>query len=121
MNEIATSAIGAVIGGLIGGGAIVGLFWNALENRLRRTFSTTKDVDALGSRVNGLETVAIQARDAADEAQDGVRELRQEQRHHHERTTERLEAVAKQLDEASRRLEKVTMAVVRLEARQSSN
>lgn len=113
MNEL----LYIVLGGLIGGGAIGGILWHALQNRLRdqfverdelfdaagdRKFAKLKDVNDMGSRVNGLETVAIQARDRADEAADGVAVLDERQRQHWERVTEQivrpLERVAERME-----------------------
>jgi hypothetical protein len=64
----------AVIGGLIGGGSLATIFYIALRSKLvddmRSTFALRTDVDGVGSRVNALETVAIMAKDTADQNSD---------------------------------------------------
>src|SRR5690606_24311196 len=89
-ESILIALIGSVFGGLVGGGVIYRVIIAALENRLRDTFATKSDVNALGTRVNAFESVVLQNREAADKANDRVTLLEQRQAMHFERITERI-------------------------------
>lgn len=68
--------LSAALGGLVAGGAIAGLFYRALKDRLivdlKEVFARRSDLDGVGSRVNALESVAIMAKDTADAATDRI-------------------------------------------------
>lgn len=104
MDELPKVILTAIVGGIFGGGAVVKLAIGALKNDLRTTFATKDDVNGVGSRVNGLETVAIQARDRADDASDRISVLE-------ERDSQRWERVQEQV---IRPLERLTESLEKL-------
>lgn len=70
MNEIATTLLSAAIGGLIGGGALAGLVWQAMENRLRGTFATReglqgRDGERLWASRADVQAIGDMVRDRA--------------------------------------------------------
>lgn len=87
--------VAAIIGGLISGGGIAALGYRGLLQKitvdLGPTFATVaraegieKDVNNVGTRVNALETVAIMAKDTADQNSDRI--IRLEEATNAERT-----------------------------------
>lgn len=101
MDETLKIALGALAGGLISGGAIIKLGFGALVNSLRAEFATQHDLDGVGSRVNALETVAIAAKDTADNATDRVALMEERARNQWERTMETLDRVSKTMEKVS--------------------
>ena len=107
-----------------GSGFVVTVLLLALVERLRRTFAARQDLDGVGTRVNALQALYLQTREAADEARERSavaerEQLRQWERvadqviRPLERVTEKLEAVseiqaaqAATLEQLGRRLDR---------------
>lgn len=70
------------------GGAAASVLVLALVERLRRTFATRQDLDALGERLRALEGACREAREAAAEVCDRLEETQREHRLHGERLVE---------------------------------
>lgn len=114
MNDTAKLLASAVLGGLLGGGVLYRLVLGALENRLRTTFATRRELNAVGDRVNALETVVVQARDQADHANERVTLMEERAHQQWKQITERLsEVVVRPLERLTERLEKIGEEQVR--------
>lgn len=70
------------------GGVAASVLLLALVERLRRTFATRQDLDALGERLRALEGACREAREAAEEVCDRLGETQREHRLHGERLVE---------------------------------
>ena len=96
----------AIAGGLIGGGAIAGVFYRALKDRLRedlaKTFASIGDLNGVGSRLNALETVTIMARDNADANSDLIIRLDEGVQADRRMLTETLTRINLKLDQMDR-------------------
>lgn len=90
---------------LAGSGFAITVLLLALVERLRRTFATRQDLNGLGDRVNALQSLYMQAREAADEARDRVSIVETEQKHQWERVAEQ---VIKPLERITDKLETVS-------------
>ncbi|HEX2093310.1 MAG TPA: hypothetical protein VHG28_12960 [Longimicrobiaceae bacterium] len=90
---------------LAGSGFVASVLLLALVERLRRTFVTRQELNGLGDRLNALQTLYIQARDAADEARDRVTVVETEQKHQWERVAEQ---VIRPLERINEKLESVS-------------
>src|SRR5688572_17596906 len=105
-DAFAERIIIAIAGGLIGGGAIAGVFYRALKDRLRddlsKTFASIHDVNGVGSRLNALETVTIMARDNADQNSDSLIRLDEGMQADRRMLTETLTRINVKLDEMDR-------------------
>lgn len=88
-----------------GGGFVVGVLFLALVERLRRTFATRQELNGLGERLNGLQTLYVQLRDAMDEGRDQVMEARAEQRHQAERMGRLAEQIGRPFERLTEKLE----------------
>lgn len=80
--EATAATVGAwLLSSLLGGGVVATVGYLALKEKLTRDLATdfakNADLNNLGSRVNGLETVAVMARDAADGNTDRLTRLEQ--------------------------------------------
>jgi hypothetical protein len=89
-----------------GGGFVVSVLFLALVERLRRTFATRQQVNGLGDKYNALQSLYLQARDAADEARDRSIAVEREQKHQ----WERIEQGIRPLDRLTDKLETVAEA-----------
>ena len=73
--------IAALVGGLVGGGAISAVGYRALKDRLvsdlKEIFARRDELDNVGSRVNGLVTVATMAKDVGDANSDAIIRLQE--------------------------------------------
>lgn len=118
MNEALSLVLSAVLGSVLGGGALYKIVLSALTNHMRQEFATAKDVDRVGDRVNALETVAMSAKETADHANDRAGLLEQNQHTQWERITEQ---VIKPLERITERLEKLTERQIRIEAKQDKH
>jgi hypothetical protein len=87
-----------------GGGFVVSVLFLALVERLRRTFATRLEVNGLGEKFNALQSLYLQAREAADEARDRAMGVEREQKHQWERIAE---LVIRPLDRITDKLETV--------------
>jgi hypothetical protein len=79
MDELVGPLVAAILGGLIGGGAIAGLFYRALKDRLREdlteAFATREEMNGLGGRVTGATSLATMAKSTADANSDRLTRL----------------------------------------------
>jgi biopolymer transport protein ExbB/TolQ len=90
---------------VLGTGATVLLL--ALVERLRRTFATREELNGVGDRVNALQTLYLQVREAADDARQRIAAAEAEQRHQWERIAEQ---VIRPLERITDKLEGVAEA-----------
>ena len=90
---------------LAGSGFVATVLLLALVERLRRTFATRHDLNGLGDRLNALQTLYIQVREAADDARDQASACRAEQKHQWERVADQ---VIKPLERITEKLENVS-------------
>lgn len=79
MEQLVGPLVAAILGGLIGGGAIAGLFYRALKDRLREdlaeAFAGRSEVANMDERITAFTTAAIMARDTADKNSDRITRL----------------------------------------------
>lgn len=90
---------------LAGSGFVATVLLLALVERLRRTFATRQELNGFGDRLNALQSLYIQVREAADEARDQANACRAEQRHQWERVADQ---VIKPLERITEKLEGVS-------------
>jgi hypothetical protein len=90
---------------LAGSGFVASVLLLALVERLRRTFATRQDLNGLGDRLNALQSLYLQVREAADEARDRTVSVQAEQKYQWERITEQ---VIKPLERITEKLESVS-------------
>lgn len=104
MDSVVGIALATIAGGVIGGGAISAWWLKGLKEHLRTTFATLTDLNNMGSRVNGIESVAIGARESGDDAQAHIQRLELVQSQQWERIAEH---VIKPLEQISLRMEQL--------------
>jgi hypothetical protein len=92
---------------ITGSGFVVTVLFLALVERLRRTFASQSDLNGLGERVNGLQTLFVQLREGLDENRERVVAVETEQKHQWERVAEQ---VIRPLERITEKLENVTEA-----------
>lgn len=90
---------------IAGGGFVASVLLLALVERLRRTFATRHDLNGLGDRMNALQNLYLQVREAADEARDRALAAQSEQKHQWERVAEQ---VIRPLERITEKLETVS-------------
>jgi len=90
---------------LAGSGFALGVLLLALVERLRRTFATRQELNGVGDRLNALQSLYLQVREAADEARERVGATEAEQKHQWERIAEQvirpLERITEKLEATS--------------------
>ncbi len=89
---------------IAGSGFVASLLFLALVEKLRRTFATRAELDGMGSRLTGLQSLYLQAREAADEARERSVAVEREQKHQWERIAEQ---VIRPLEKITDKLEAV--------------
>src|SRR5688572_6988561 len=94
--------LSAVVGAVLGGGSITALIVLAFREKLRATFATIVDLNALGRKVDTLEGAFHATAAIANTTTGEVRELRQEQRHQWERLIKPVEELAGEMKEMRR-------------------
>lgn len=118
MSELATVLLSAAVGGLVGGGALMGLIWHALENRLRGTFvlrdesraATERVHDRLDRKRKEIERavgMVVSMDDRIGVVEGKVERMDERQSQHWERISEQLTRTAAMNDSTSRRLEQM--------------
>jgi len=90
---------------IAGSGFVVTVLLLALVERLRRVFATRQELNGVGDRLNALQSLYLQVREAADEARDRAGTTRTEQKHQWERVAEQ---VIKPLERITEKLESVS-------------
>ncbi|HEV2147526.1 MAG TPA: hypothetical protein VGR37_09015 [Longimicrobiaceae bacterium] len=90
---------------IAGSGLMVSVLLLALVERLRRTFATRQDLDGFGDRLNALQSLYLQVREAADEARDRSVNVQAEQKYQWERIAEQ---VIRPLERITDKLESVS-------------
>lgn len=90
--------------GLLGSGAVATVLLLALVERLRRTFATRADLNGVGERMNALQAVQAQLREAVDETRERLAAVEAEQKHQWERVAEQ---VIRPLERITEKLESV--------------
>lgn len=90
---------------LAGGGLGASILLLALVERLRRTFATRQELNGLGDRLNALQTLFVQTREAADGVRDRISGVETEQKHQWERVAEQ---VIRPLERITEKLESVS-------------
>ena len=92
----------ALFGGLLGGGAISAVAYRALKDRLisdlEKHFPSRSELDGLGSRLNGLVTVATMAKDTADSNSDSIIRLQEGEKYRWEPMVRALEKMEQRLN-----------------------
>lgn len=88
-----------------GSGFVAATLFLALVEKLRRTFATRQDLNGLGDRVNALQSLYIQVREAVDEARELAGAAQAEQKHQWERVAEQ---VIRPLERITEKLETVS-------------
>lgn len=73
-----------------GSGFVVTVLLLALVEHLRRTFVTRQELNGLGDRLNALQSLYLQVREAADEARERAAATQAEQKHQWERIAEQV-------------------------------
>ncbi len=143
MSEFTTIVVAALVGGLVGGGALIGLFWNAAENRLRKTFASRESVclpdgtyrfltrdDAIGmsqrldARDADLERkternagLFIQIDDRTGDLEEKVARIEERTTQQWERISEQMAATAANTREATKELKHIAGTVQELALR----
>lgn len=123
-EQIISAFVSAILGGLIGGGAIAGLFYRALKDRLRedlaRDFASRDDVNGLGGRVTGAISMATMAKTTADANSDRLTRLEEAanvERQALSRTLSRIDKTLEDLDGRQRQAQsEITRTVTLLDA-----
>jgi acyl-CoA reductase-like NAD-dependent aldehyde dehydrogenase len=90
---------------IAGSGFVATVLLLALVERLRRTFATRQELNGLGDRMNALQSLYLQVREAADEARDRAVSAQAEQKHQWERVAEQ---VIRPLERITEKLESVS-------------
>lgn len=90
---------------LVGSGFVVSMLFLALVERLRRTFATQTDLNGLGDRVNALQNLFAQLREATDDLRARLASVETEQKYQWERVAEQ---VIKPLERITEKLEVVS-------------
>lgn len=125
MNDAAAILASAFAGGLVGGGAIIGLLWNAAENRLRKTFATRDDVNGIGRKVGEQQRELSSMDDRFDAMRDRLTLVEERQTQQWERISEQMAHTAESTREATRELREVARTVqdlaLRMERMQREN
>lgn len=108
---VGASLIAALIGSVLGGGAVARLLYRGHKDQLvqdlRLVFATITDVDAVGGKVTGAVSVATGARERADTNADAIIRLQEAERH-------RWEPVLRYMERADKRMDKHEQILTRL-------
>lgn len=79
IDEVLPIFLAALAGGLVSGGGIAYVGYEALKSRMRRdfenVFASVGDLNGVGTRVNAFETVLVQVRDTADANSDRLTKI----------------------------------------------
>lgn len=109
MEGMAATVGAWLLSSLLGGGVVAAVLYLALKEKLTQdlsaTFAKASDLNNLGSRVNGLETVAIMARDNSDGNEDRLTRLEQSvssEQNALSRTLTRIDETMREFDERQR-------------------
>ncbi len=94
---------------IAGSGFVVSILMLALVERLRRTFATRQEVDGLAKRLSALQSLYLQAREAANQAREQALAVGTEQRHQAERIAEQ---VIRPLGRIAEKLESLSEAQI---------
>lgn len=106
MNDFARLLVAALLGSLLGGGALYRIILAALDGRMRKI--AEEEVNKVGNRINGLDTVAHMALEQADKANERTAILEERNAQQWERITERLaETVVRPLERVVDRMEEM--------------
>lgn len=120
-TDIIALVLSAVIGGLVSGGAITAVFYRALKDKLigdmKPIFAKRSDLNGLGGKFDGMETVIVQIRDTVDENSDKILRLQESERHRWEPMVKVIEDIGKQLSKHSEAITRSTTILERLERR----
>ena len=104
--------IAALVGGLVGGGAISAVGYRALKDRLvsdlKEIFARRDELDNVGSRVNGLVTVATMAKDVGDANSDAIIRLQEGEKYRWEPVLRMLEKMEQRLNAHENAITKAT-------------
>lgn len=110
-----------MLSSLLGGGVVAAAGYALLKDRLiqdmLKIFAKRSELNAVGSRVNGLETVVIQARDAADTNSDAIIRLQEGEKHRWEPVLAALDRINARLDAGEKRDERHATMLDQLEKR----
>lgn len=110
MNDFAKLVFAAVLGSVFSGGILFRLFQGALDSRIRTVAEkvAVDEVNKIGNRINGLDTVAHMALEQADHANERIAILEERDNQRWERITERLaETVVRPLERVVERMEEM--------------
>lgn len=75
---------------IAGSGFVLSVLFLALVERLRRTFASRADLDELNDKLTALQSLYLQAREAADLARELATAVERDQRHQWERIAEQV-------------------------------
>lgn len=108
MDETAARLLGFLLSSLVGGGVASAAGFALLKDRLRNTFATTEDLDAVGGKVTGAISMASMAKDTADANAANIIRLQEGERHRWEPVLRHMERTDKRMDKHEQLLTRLT-------------
>lgn len=107
---VGAALIAALIGSVIGGGAVARLLYRGAKDQLiedmLKIFAKRSELDAVGGKVTGAISVATMAKDRADANADAIIRLQEADKHRWEPVALALDRLGERLDRADQRGER---------------